>query len=132
MSKKGVMLKRQMTAAAVVFLLNLGLLIAAMIKYPPDLQGKGTFLFSDCAFIDMLNGVSHVALNVLSSLFLGAGNYCMQVLVAPTRTEIDVAHGQGVALDVGIPSVKNLWYVQKSKVAGWLVIGAVSTLLHFV
>ena len=51
----------------------------------------------------------HMAINILSTALLGASNYTMQCLSAPTRTEIDQAHAKGVWLDVGIPSLRNLW-----------------------
>lgn len=50
----------------------------------------------------------HLLLNVLSSLFLGAGNYCMQILVAPTGAEVQLAHKSGIYFDIGIHSIYNL------------------------
>ncbi|KAJ7810106.1 hypothetical protein B0H14DRAFT_3758020 [Mycena olivaceomarginata] len=60
----------------------------------------------------------HVVLNVLSGILLGAGNYCMQLLVSPTRHEVDIAHARGAALDIGVPSVTNLPHIDRKRVLG--------------
>ncbi|PVH88666.1 hypothetical protein DL98DRAFT_580231 [Cadophora sp. DSE1049] len=50
----------------------------------------------------------HLAINILSSLLLGSSNYATQVLCAPTRAEVDEAHGKRQWLDIGLWSFRNL------------------------
>lgn len=76
------------------------------------------------------DGAVHVALNVASTLFLGAGNYCMQVLVAPTREEANRAHKEGVSMEVGIHSFKNVRRISWPKRIVWAVLGVISTVMH--
>lgn len=61
-----------------------------------------------CDKVKRLDLWLHLFINVLSTLLLGASNYCMQCLAAPTREDIDKAHGQNGWMDVGVPSVRNL------------------------
>ncbi|KAE8166654.1 hypothetical protein BDV40DRAFT_285404 [Aspergillus tamarii] len=125
------MLKTQMGIATIVVIFNLSITIWAVLSYPPDGRGVGTFSFSDCSSASALNSALHVALNIISSLFLGAGNYCMQILVAPSRDEIAQTHLKGSALEIGVLSMRNLRYIKKSRVAAWFGIGFIVGLLHF-
>ena len=61
-------------------------------------------------------------------------DYCAQLLAAPTRSEVDTAHHNGEWLDIGVPSLRNLW---KKRIAGkrkaaWTLLMISSVLLHFV
>lgn len=83
-----------------------------------------------CAMSKKYSTWLHLVINVLSTLLLGASNYCMQFLSAPTRLEVDAAHRKGSWLDVGIPSVSNLKTVSRQKVIVWLLIAFSSLPLH--
>ncbi len=58
----------------------------------------------DCSRTEIISAGLHVIINVLSTLLLGASNMCMQLLAAPTRSEIDKAYKDFVWLDIGVPS----------------------------
>ncbi|KAK8102321.1 hypothetical protein PG984_015467 [Apiospora sp. TS-2023a] len=130
MAKRSTMLAIQLGSAVVVVILNASLMIWLLITYQVDYRGIGTFTFGDCSNINLINSSLHVALNIVSSLFLASGNYCMQILVAPSRAEIDKADAKGCSLEIGVPSVKNLRYIQRSRIVLWILIGILSTLLH--
>lgn len=53
-------------------------------------------------------GNLQVIITVLGTLQLGASNYSMQCLSSPTRQEIDKAHSQGIWLDIGVPSLREM------------------------
>jgi len=72
----------------------------------------------------------HVMINVLSTLMLGASNYSMQCLSAPTRKNIDDAHCKGTWVDIGVQSLKNLGQTQRWKWAMWVVLGLSSLPIH--
>ena len=55
-----------------------------------------------------------LAINILSTLLLGASNNCTQLLAAPTRKYVDDAHAAGRWLDVGVSSMRNILAV-----SGW-------------
>ena len=124
------MLKIQALLALTILVTNFALTVWVTTSYPPDYQGVGTLSFGNCSTIKTINGAVHLALNIVSSLFLGAGNYCMQTLVAPSREDMDRAHSKGVSLDIGVPSVKNLWYINWGRVITWALIGMLASFLH--
>lgn len=64
-----------------------------------------------CSQAERQNLIWHLVLNVLSTGLLAASNYCMQLLCAPTRAQLDRAHAGGHWLDIGIPSLRNLRFV---------------------
>lgn len=130
MAKRTTMLRVQMAIATLIVAINVTIMLWAVLTYPPDDRGVGTFSFGDCSSAAALNSALHVALNIVSSLFLGAGNYCMQILVAPSREEIARAHHRGTALEIGVPSVRNLRHIEWIRVTAWVIIGLIATLLH--
>lgn len=130
MSKRKTMLFIQLCLATSIVTMNIGLTSWAIRTYPPDSQGVGLLFFGSCSKTSHINKLVHVTLNVCSSLFLGAGNYCMQILVAPSREEVNRAHGKGKSLEIGIPSFKNLRHIKFQRVLIWLLIGMLSMILH--
>lgn len=130
MSKRGSMLRINFILSTVIVGINLGTLLWALLAHPPDDRGVGTLRIGDCDETTKLNTVLHLCLNVLSSLFLGAGNYCMQTLVAPSRVEMDRAHAKGKSLDIGVPSIRNLKHIARVRAYLWASLGVLSTCLH--
>lgn len=49
---------------------------------------------------------------------------------SPTRNEVDAAHSKQKWLNIGTPSIRNLFLVSKSKTLLWLVLGLTSFPLH--
>lgn len=116
---------------ALVLFVNILLLIIAAAAWHPQ-GGIATAFTGDCAVATRQLTVAHFFINLLSSMLLGASNYCMQRLVAPTRGEIDAAHARKRTLDIGIPSVSNLFLISRDRALLWLVLGLSSIPLHFV
>lgn len=92
--------------------------------------GLVTILDGDCSKAKKLSLWLHLAINILSTLLLGASNYCMQCLSSPSRAEINRAHGQHIWLDIGIPSVRNLRRVSWNKVILWWLFAISTVPLH--
>ena len=78
-------------------------------------SGYGTIHSGECKKTRGLNVWVHLVVNVLSTLLLGASNYCMQVLSAPTREELVRAHAKRLWLRIGIPSFRNLRYIARGR-----------------
>ena len=114
---------------AFITLINLGLTIALMIAYPTE-AGIGEALVGSCADVASWSRWLHIGINVLSSGLLGASNYCMQRLCAPTRTEVDSEHSNGSWLDIGVPSVRNFKRISRKRKVLWLLLGFSSIPLH--
>ncbi|KAF2145296.1 uncharacterized protein K452DRAFT_266093 [Aplosporella prunicola CBS 121167] len=83
-----------------------------------------------CANLERIELGIHLAINAISTLLLGASNYCMQCLVAPTRADVDRAHKKGEWLDVGVPSLRNFRFIAPMKLVFWLSLGLSSIPLH--
>ena len=73
----------------------------------------------------------HLGINLLSTILLGASNYTMQCLSAPTRDEINNAHQQRISCDIGIPSVRNLGRISRRRRILWWMTALSSIPLHF-
>jgi hypothetical protein len=69
--------------------------------YAPVYQGKCSVAKNSATGI-------HLVINILSTIMLGASNYCMQCLAAPSRSEVDEAHGKRAWLAIGIPDIAHL------------------------
>ncbi|PVI03995.1 hypothetical protein DM02DRAFT_669382 [Periconia macrospinosa] len=115
---------------AIVLLLNVMLAIVAVTTWDP-VNGIATIYTGNCSVSSRWTMAMHLLINFLSSLLLGASNYCMQRLAAPTRAEIDKAHRRKKWLDIGMPSIRNLLSISKGRVVLWALIGLSSVPLHF-
>lgn len=130
MSKRSTMLRIQLAVAFAVVVTNFAVLIWALKSYPPDSSGLGTFYFGDCSQVSNANTGLHVALNIISSLFLAAANYCMQILVSPSRLEVLRAHSKGTSLVIGVQNITNLAFIDPQRRYLWLLLGFLSVVLH--
>ena len=54
----------------------------------------------------------------------------MQVLSSPSRSEVDTAHRKNVAMEIGVPSFKNLFHVSSFKMIAWLLFFGSSIPIH--
>ena len=86
----------------------------------------------NCEKIETRDTWVHLALNVVATVLLASSNYCMQLLSAPNRTEVDKAHAKQKWLDVGIASVRNLRYLKRMKLVLWWVLAISALPLHLV
>ena len=116
-------------SVTVVLVINVALSIAVATRTGIN-GGRGTLLDGNCTQARQLNTGLHLLINAFSTVLLAASNYCMQCLSAPTRKEIDRAHAMGHALDVGIPSTKNLRFINKKRTLMWAILGLSSLPLH--
>ncbi|KAK3360958.1 hypothetical protein B0T24DRAFT_643184 [Lasiosphaeria ovina] len=116
-----------------VLLVNIGVLLWAVTQPTAVGDGDGRRILFDgsCDKAKNINTALHVLINVLSSLLLGASNYGMQCLSAPTRTEVDRAHARGASLEIGIPSTRNIGSISSKRLLLWLLLALSSLPLHF-
>ena len=129
MSKQKHMLRLQLGLSGLVVAVNTALVIGLWTAYPP-VNGTGDLFTGDCTLVAFLNSGSHVLVNILSTGVLGAGNYCMQVLLAPSRADIDRAHAAGTSLAIGKQSIANARHVSPTRSGMWVALAIVSTILH--
>ncbi|KAJ4375995.1 hypothetical protein N0V83_001275 [Neocucurbitaria cava] len=90
----------------------------------------GTLLKGSCARVRQLNVWVHLLVNVVSTLLLCASNYCMQVLIAPNRADLDRAHANRHWLHIGVPSPHNLTRIARDRSLLWILLMLSSLPLH--
>jgi hypothetical protein len=130
MSKRMSMMTVQSGLAVLILLTVIAFTVSAIQLWNPD-NGIGTIFLRECATVRRANTALHVMLNVLSTLLLGAGHYCMQVSLAPTSSQVREAHAHGKSYDIGIQSLRNLRRISNGKKTIWVGLGLCSVLLHF-
>jgi len=115
--------------ASLILILNIATMIFVPLRYGMT-DGVATFHIGNCDTASQLDSGLHVAINVLSTAFLSASNYVMQILNAPSREQVNYWHALGSPLDIGIPSFKNALRVRKRQSVLWLVLGISAIPLH--
>ena len=121
------------TSVIVVLLINVSLTIYAATnpeyKRPRE-NGIGTLYEGSCDKSRAIGLWLHLGINVLSTVLLSGSNYTQQCLAAPTRSEIDAAHARRRWMDIGVPSVRNLFRIKPERRFLWIAIGITSIPLH--
>jgi len=119
------------TCAVVVLLINVGLTIYAATNAEYTMEGGTvTFYSGSCDKSREIGIWLHLGINSLSTLLLSGSNYTQQCLAAPTRSEIDAAHARRRWMDIGVPSIRNLFRIKAERTFLWIVIGLASVPLH--
>ncbi|KAF5366495.1 hypothetical protein D9757_012166 [Collybiopsis confluens] len=116
-----------MFQASFVLLINITILILSAI-YTGGVIGVA--FEGNCDTVERYSIGIHLIINVLSTALLGASNYTMQILCAPTRADIDRAHEKGIWLDIGLQSFRNLRYTSRQKQMLWAALFISSIPLH--
>ena len=115
----------------VVLFINVGLTIYAATNPEYKVEdGVGTLYSGSCDKSKKIGLWLHLLINALSTLLLSGSNYTQQCLTAPTRSEIDAAHAKRRWMDIGVPSVRNLFRIKGERALLWIVIGLTSIPLH--
>lgn len=113
-----------------MLLTNFLFVVIASAKYVVD-EGIGTLYEGDCQYVEQTAVWVHLAINILSSLVLGASNYTMQALCAPTRAEVNAAHTMGDWVDIGMPSFRNIrGRISRRKTVMWGILALSSIPIH--
>jgi len=119
------------TSLFVVLFINVGLTIYAATNPEYEMErGVGTLYSGSCEKSRTIGLWLHLGINALSTLLLSGSNYTQQCLAAPTRSEIDAAHARRRWMDIGVPSVRNLFRIKLERTLLWIAIGTTSIPLH--
>ena len=119
------------TCAVIVLLINVGLTIYAAKNPEYKMErGIGTLYSGSCDKSRAIGLWLHLGINVLSTLLLSGSNYTQQCLAAPTRSEIDAAHARRRWMDIGVPSIRNLFKIKAERTFLWIAIGITSIPPH--
>jgi len=114
-----------------VLLVNIILTIVMLQKFGLNMGGGIAMVYQGtCEQTESLDSWVHLAVNSISTALLCGSNYCMQLLSAPSRNEVDKAHTKRKWLDIGTASIRNLSFVSKKKVMLYWLLGVSSIPLH--
>lgn len=116
-------------SVSIVLVLNLSFTLWTLSQKEIENQ-LGTLHEGRCDTVRSLNTAAHLVINIFSTIILASSNYCMQCLSAPTRAEIDKQHAQGMWLDIGILSMRNLRHISRKRALLWIALGISSLPLH--
>ncbi|KAL4893339.1 hypothetical protein BDV59DRAFT_178049 [Aspergillus ambiguus] len=107
---KGVLICAWFVSAvlAVNIILSIVSAILATTKYNTRSFAKVPIYQGSCSVAKNTATGIHLLINILSTIMLGASNYAMQCLVAPSRLEVDEAHKNHKWLKIGTPDVPTL------------------------
>jgi hypothetical protein len=119
-----------MYASAVVLAMNIAFLLYGVFTHDGVKDGIATIMQGDMKSVSYTSTSLHVLINILSTTLLTSSNYAMQVLCAPTRSEIDNAHSRGHWLEIGIMSFRNLRHTDKKRAILWWTLAFSSAPLH--
>jgi len=118
-------------SVVVVFFINVGLTVYAATNPRNKMErGVGTLYEGSCRKSQRIGLWLHLGINALSTVLLSGSNYTQQCLAAPTRSEIDAAHARRRWMDIGVPSVRNLFRIKRERRLLWIAIGFSSIPLH--
>jgi len=124
-------LARCTTAVAVATIINITFLIIAIPRLErPTGSTEGVLFSGHCKKAKQMSIWLHLAINILATILLSAANYTQQVLTAPTRNEVDLAHSRKQWVDIGIPSLYNLRRISGKRVLAWIVLALSSLPIH--
>ncbi|EEP78515.1 predicted protein [Uncinocarpus reesii 1704] len=84
----------------------------------------------NCATSKNINLWLHLVLNVFSTGVLASSNFFMQVLSSPSRSEVNAAHKDDTPLEIGVPSLRNLFYISYYKKVLWALFLISSVPIH--
>ena len=113
-----------------VFSANLVILITAATLNEGFQGGVGVLSNGNSMDMSSLTTTLHILINVLSTGLLTASNYCMQMLCAPTREDVDRAHMRGQYMDIGVLSLRNLRRIPRRRAVLWVLLALSSLPLH--
>ena len=102
----------------------------AFSKFRQPFSTSATLSTGDCTSIKNTTIGLHLVINVLSTLLLASGNYCMQGLVAPDRKSVDKMHAQRNWLDIGTTSIRNLKTATWQRRILWSILLLTSVPIH--
>jgi hypothetical protein len=125
-------LARCTAVASIVTAINITFLLVAIPRLDISASGssEGALFSGDCKRAKQLSIWLHLAINILATALLAAGNYTQQVLTAPTRSEINIGHSQEKWLDIGVSSLHNLRQISGKRVAAWILLALTSVPIH--
>ncbi|RAH71831.1 uncharacterized protein BO66DRAFT_319050 [Aspergillus aculeatinus CBS 121060] len=122
---------------ATILTLNISMLVVALVMAYRKSTNRARFQMAElyngqCSVSSHWSTGIHVAINALSTVLLGASNYVMQCLSAPSRDDIDQAHASSRWLDIGSFSFRNMTVMSPRRKLLWGLLLVSSLPIHMI
>jgi hypothetical protein len=104
--------------ALLAMIINAGILGWMYSSFALTENGTAVLFSGPCSKTAMITNVSHLLINILSTLLLAVSNNCAQLLSSPTRAEVDKAHKSGRWLHIGGFSYRNIPWISPWRTLG--------------
>ncbi|KAF6220942.1 hypothetical protein HO133_002623 [Letharia lupina] len=101
-SRRDIVMQTCSVTSVVIFLINLSCTVVFKSKWGAN-SDINTLYQGDCSKTEKISTDLHVVINLLSALLLGASDLCMQLLAAPTPSEIERAHKKYLGAELSKP-----------------------------
>ena len=118
-----------LVAAILVFIVNLSVAVWTSTRHITA-AGTTTVFEGDCAKARHISLWAHPFINILSTLLLGASNNALQCITSPTREEVEAAHAEDKWMDIGVPSIGNVFRIAGYRRLLWVCLALSSIPLH--
>lgn len=116
-------------SAASILTLNIAVTIFIVVRFTIS-SGVATIYTGECTTVSWADSGIHIAINLLSTAFLSASNYVMQILNAPSRIRLNDFHARGVPLHICISSFVNAIRMRTRQTGFWALLGISAIPLH--
>jgi hypothetical protein len=117
-------------ASLAVLACNISFLLYGVLTHGGVQDGIATIMQGHTKTVSYMSTALHVLINIMSTVLLTSSNYAMQILCAPTRDEIDVAHKKDRWLEIGLMSFRNLSHINTRRALIWWSLAISSAPLH--
>ncbi|KAH8664405.1 hypothetical protein BX600DRAFT_498192 [Xylariales sp. PMI_506] len=130
--RKSAVLLSSLTALLTIILVILFFLSVkgSDLEWAEGLTGTTTLFEGDCSQSSRLNIIFHIFINIIATAVLASSNFFMQILVAPTREEVDRAHTRGRWVEIGVQSWRNIRFVTPINSVLWVLLCITTIPLH--
>ena len=118
------------TLALTTLGVNIGIYAWLRDDFTEASEGIAVIFKGPCSKSSTLINVSHLAINIISTLLLAASNNCAQLLASPTRADTDAAHIRGQWVHLGVASFRNFRWISWWRTGLWCLILLSSIPLH--
>ncbi|KAK4248787.1 hypothetical protein C7999DRAFT_13309 [Corynascus novoguineensis] len=102
-------------AMFVVLVTGFVCLIVAISGVSLEEEGRSVVFAGACGTARAMDWGLHAIINVFVVVMVAGANYTFQILSSPTRDEVGAAHWRRDWLNIGVPSLRNLKRIERSR-----------------
>ncbi|THV74957.1 hypothetical protein D6D28_02178 [Aureobasidium pullulans] len=84
-----------------------------------------------CSEVSRAVAYAHLLVNAFAVLLFAVGTHGVQVLLSPTRAEVDTAHARERWLHIGVGGFRNMRWIHKRRLIRAVLLGLASIMLPF-